>query len=226
MLSKSTLSVAVVLLAFTSLAATATELKTHKQVFSYAVGFQIAQGLKRDKIDIDRKAFNQAVEDVLKGAKPRLTPQEMQAALDKFRQDKIQEQMALAKKNAEASSKFLAANKKKKGVVTLPSGVQYNIIKEGSGPRPKSTDTVTVNYRGSLLNGKEFDSSFKRGQPAELKVDSVIKGWQEILPLMKVGSKWHVVIPADQAYGDRGAGNVIGPDEALVFDIDLLSIKK
>ncbi len=129
------------------------------------------------------------------------------------------------KKNLEAGQAFLEANKKKEGVVTLPSGLQYKIITEGKGKQPKSTDTVVAHYRGTLTNGTEFDSSYKRNEPATFPVAGVIKGWQEVLPLMKEGAKWQVYIPAELAYGPRGAGDVIGPNEVLVFDIELLSVK-
>ena len=129
------------------------------------------------------------------------------------------------KKNLEAGQAFLEANKKKEGVVTLPSGLQYKIITEGTGKQPKSTDTVVAHYRGTLINGTEFDSSYKRNEPATFPVAGVIKGWQEVLPLMKEGAKWQVYIPAELAYGPRGAGDIIGPNEVLVFDIELLSVK-
>ena len=129
------------------------------------------------------------------------------------------------KKNLEAGQAYLEANKKKEGVVTLPSGLQYKIITEGKGKQPKSTDTVVAHYRGTLINGTEFDSSYKRNEPATFPVAGVIKGWQEALPLMKEGAKWQVYIPAELAYGPRGAGDVIGPNEVLVFDIELLSVK-
>jgi FKBP-type peptidyl-prolyl cis-trans isomerase FklB len=137
----------------------------------------------------------------------------------------MEKQEALLKKNLEAGQAFLEANKKKEGVVTLPSGLQYKIITEGKGKQPKSTDTVVAHYRGTLTNGTEFDSSYKRNEPATFPVAGVIKGWQEVLPLMKEGAKWQVYIPAELAYGPRGAGDVIGPNEVLVFDIELLSVK-
>jgi FKBP-type peptidyl-prolyl cis-trans isomerase FklB len=217
---------AVAVLATASALAAPPQLSTQQQKFSYAVGFQIAQGLKRDGIEIDHKAFSQAVEDVMRGRKPQLTAAEMQAAVQRFREDKAREQAQVAEKNAKAGEAFMAANKKKKGVVTLPSGLQYKVIKAGTGARPKPTDTVVVNYRGALINGQVFDSSYKRGEPATFQVNQVIKGWQEALPLMKEGAKWQVVIPPDLAYGPRGAGSVIGPNETLVFDIELVSIKK
>ena len=129
------------------------------------------------------------------------------------------------KKNLEAGQAFLEANKKKEGVIALPSGLQYKVITEGKGKQPKSTDTVVAHYRGTLTNGTEFDSSYKRNEPATFPVAGVIKGWQEALPLMKEGAKWQVYIPAELGYGPRGAGAIIGPNEVLIFDIELVSVK-
>jgi len=154
-----------------------------------------------------------------------MSPEDMHAAVQDH-QKKEQEKMESAtKKNLETSQAFLDANKKKEGVVTLPSGLQYKVVTEGSGKQPKSSDSVVAHYRGTLINGNEFDSSYKRNEPATFPVAGVIKGWQEALPLMKEGSKWQVYIPPELAYGARGAGNIIGPNEALIFDIELLSIK-
>lgn len=218
------------LIGLTCVAATATASPTHpktdQEKFSYALGFRVAAGLRHDGIELDRRAFVQAINDVLENRQPRLSISDMQDALNRYRAKKIKEQAALAEKNAKAGEAFLAANKKKKGVVVLPSGLQYKIIKNGTGKRPQPTDTVRVNYTGKLINGKVFDSSARHGGPAEFQVNSVIKGWQEILPLMKTGAKWKVYVPADLAYGPRGAGGAIGPNETLIFDIELLSIKK
>jgi FKBP-type peptidyl-prolyl cis-trans isomerase FklB len=207
------------------LSASAEELKTEKQKFSYTVGFQVGQSLKRDGLELDVKAFSQAVEDVLSGAQPQLSMDQMKAAINTFREKQMEEKRALAEKNKKEGEAFLAANKKKKGVKTLPDGLQYQVIKAGTGATPKATDTVEVNYRGTLLDGKEFDSSYKRGKPTTLQVGGVIKGWQSALEHMKVGGKWKVWVPSDLAYGERGAGNVIGPNETLVFEIELLDIK-
>ena len=196
-----------------------------KQKFSYTVGFQIGQNLKRQNLDIDTKAFAQGAQDAISNAKPRLKTEEMQAAIQSQQKKEMEKQEALLKKNLEAGQAFLEANKKKEGVVTLPSGLQYKIITEGKGKQPKSTDTVVAHYRGTLTNGTEFDSSYKRNEPATFPVAGVIKGWQEVLPLMKEGAKWQVYIPTELAYGPRGAGDVIGPNEVLVFDIELLSVK-
>jgi FKBP-type peptidyl-prolyl cis-trans isomerase FklB len=131
----------------------------------------------------------------------------------------------MGEKNKKEGEAFLAANKKKEGVITLPSGFQYKAIKEGTGKTPKATDTVTVNYRGTLIDGTEFDSSYKRGQPATFRVNGVIAGWTEALQLMKEGSKWELFIPANLAYGERGAGAAIGPNAVLIFEVELISVK-
>lgn len=198
---------------------------TDKQKFSYAVGFQIAQGLRHDGLVLDADAFAQAVRDVLAEQPPRLSMEEMSDAIEKFQQQQAAERTARAEKALKAGQDFLAANKGKPGVVTRPSGLQYQVIKDGSGKSPAATDTVEVNYRGTLLDGTEFDSSYKRGQPVSFPVNQVIQGWQEVLPLMKVGAHWKVFIPASLAYGERGAGANIGPNETLVFEIELLGIK-
>jgi len=201
--------------------------KTEKQRLSYAIGTQVGRSLKQQGFtDIDPSAMSQAIADVLSGSELKVSQKDMQEAVMNFQVKKAAEKKAEAKVNKEAGEKFLAKNKKKKGVKVTKDGIQYEVIKEGKGEKPKATDTVTVNYAGSLINGKEFDSSYKRGKPASFQVNGVIKGWTEILQMMPVGSKWHVVIPSDLAYGEHGAGGVIGPDETLIFDIELLSIKK
>lgn len=199
--------------------------KTDKQKFSYTAGYQIGQNLKRQNLDLDSKAFNQGATDAITNAKPRLKPEEMQAAVQNQQKKDMEKQAEVAKKNLEAGQAFLEANKKKDGVVALASGLQYKVVTEGKGKQPKSTDTVVAHYRGTLINGTEFDSSYQRNEPASFPVAGVIKGWQEALPLMQEGAKWQVYIPADLAYGPRGAGAAIGPNEALVFDIELLSVK-
>lgn len=212
--------------AYTAAAVGAEEgLSTDQQKFSYTVGFQIAQNIKQRGLDIDVKALTQAIEDQLSGKPPRITMAEMQAAMAAFQAKQMEERMALATKNQQAGDTFLAENKKKDGVVALASGLQYKVIQEGKGKKPAASDTVVVHYRGTLINGKEFDSSYSRGQPAEFQVGGVIQGWQEALQLMPVGSKWQVIIPADLAYGPRGAGDSIGPNETLVFEIELVEIK-
>ncbi|HEX8765628.1 MAG TPA: FKBP-type peptidyl-prolyl cis-trans isomerase, partial [Candidatus Acidoferrum sp.] len=169
------------------------------------------------------------IKDVLTGDKQAMTDQDaqetlkaLQAGMRKAQDDKANQ---LGEANKKEGEEFLAANKTKEGVTTLPDGLQYKILQEGSGPKPTASDSVTVNYRGTLLNGTEFDSSYKRGQPATFSVGQIIKGWNEALQLMPVGSKWQLFIPSDLAYGARGAGRDIGPNAALVFEVELLSIQ-
>ncbi|MDH5649115.1 MAG: FKBP-type peptidyl-prolyl cis-trans isomerase [Gammaproteobacteria bacterium] len=201
------------------------ELTSDEQKFSYAVGFQMGQNLKHQNLDLDTAALSQAIKDVLADKEPQVTKEEMQAAIQVFQQKKMKEREDLAITNKEAGEKFLEENKKKADVKVLPSGVQYKVIEEGTGRKPKPTDMVVVHYRGTLIDGTEFDSSYKRQEPATFAVNGVIKGWQEIIPMMKEGAKWHVAIPADMAYGPRGAGGLIGPNATLVFEINLLGIK-
>ncbi len=202
----------------------AADLKSDKAKFSYAVGVQVALSLRHDGPHFDVDALTQAIEDVLAGAPLKLSPEEMQQAFNAFQAKRQEERRQLAAENARKGKAFLAANGRKSGVVTLPSGLQYQVIKEGKGEKPKLSDAVVVNYRGTFIDGEEFDSSYKRGEPATFTVGQVIQGWQEVLPLMPVGSHWKVFIPAELAYGERGAGNDIGPNETLVFDIELLAI--
>lgn len=201
------------------------KLKTEKQKFSYAVGLQIGQSLLRQGVDLDVNAFTLAIQDVVHGVQPRLTMEELKSVLQTQQKKLIAEHAALARKNAAAGKKFLAENKTKKGVVEMPSGLQYEVLKKGNGKKPGKSSIVTVNYRGTLIDGREFDSSARHGRPATLEVDKVIKGWQEVLPMMSVGSKWRIFVPPQLAYGDRGAGQVIGPDETLIFDIELLKVQ-
>ena len=206
--------------------ASATELKTEKQKLSYIIGYQVGFNLKREGTEIDPSLLAEAVQDALNGAEPKLSREDMQATMKAVQQRKIKEQKAMLEKNEEAGQEFLAANKKKQGVVELPSGLQYKVIKAGTGNQPKADDTVTVNYKGTLINGKQFDSSYDRGQPATFPINGVIQGWQEALQLMKEGGKWEIYVPAKLAYGARGAGSDIGPGETLIFDVELLEIKK
>src|SRR5450631_3026313 len=207
-------------------------LKTRKEKFSYALGMNIGSGLgtnlKKQSVEVDTNLVSQGLKDSMAGAKTRLTQEEAQAVLtevqneiNKQRQEKAQEAGTKNKTEGEA---YLAANKSKEGVVTLPSGLQYKILTAGTGPKPAASDTVVCNYRGTLVNGTEFDSSYKRGQPLTFPVGGVIKGWTEALQLMPVGSKWQLFIPPDMAYGDRGAGGDIGPGETLIFEVELISI--
>ena len=209
-------------------------LKTPEDKFSYAIGMKtgerMAESFKKQSVPFDPAILARGVKDALSGSKTLLTDEEaqtaikaVQEAIGKQQQEKMQEASAANKKEGES---FLAANKGKDGVVTLPSGLQYKILTAGTGPKPTAADTVVCNYRGTLINGTEFDSSIKRGQPATFPVTGVIKGWTEALQLMPVGSKWQLFIPSDLAYGDRGAaGGEIGPGATLIFDVELLSIQ-
>jgi FKBP-type peptidyl-prolyl cis-trans isomerase FklB len=185
--------------------------------------------LHRQSIQVDPKILAQGLSDALAGNKMLLTDQEAQAVLTQLQQQmraaQMQKMQALAATNKQEGEAFLASNKTKEGVVTLPSGLEYKILQAGTGPKPTANDLVVCNYRGTLINGTEFDSSYKRGQPATIPVGHVIKGWTEALQLMPVGSKWQLYIPADLAYGERGAGGDIGPNATLIFDVELLSIK-
>jgi FKBP-type peptidyl-prolyl cis-trans isomerase FklB len=204
-------------------------LKTEKEKLSYSLGANVGQNVKSNNLDIDAEIFARAIKDALTGSKPLLSDEEMKTALQDFQQKMRQKQLAalqeLGAKNKKDGEAFLAANKKKQGVVTLPSGLQYKIIKAGTGKKPTVNDTVVAHYTGTLINGKEFDSSVRRGEPATFPLGGVVKGWQEVLPLMQTGSKWQVFIPANLAYGETGAGQAIGPNETLVFEIELISIK-
>jgi FKBP-type peptidyl-prolyl cis-trans isomerase FklB len=204
-------------------------LNTDKDKVSYAIGMNIGTAMKRDGVDVDTAILLRGLNDVLAGGKPLLTDQEAQATLTALQADLRQKQelkqQQLADTNKKEGEAFLASNKTKEGVVTLPSGLQYKILQEGTGPKPAVTDTVTVNYRGTLLDGTEFDSSYKRGQPTPVAVGRIIKGWTEALQLMPVGSKWQLFIPPDLAYGPRQAGPTIGPNSTLVFEVELVSIQ-
>jgi FKBP-type peptidyl-prolyl cis-trans isomerase FklB len=205
------------------------KLTTQKDKVSYAIGFNIGQSMKKDSLDIDPNIVARGLKDATTGAKPLMTDEEVKTVMTEFRTEMMNKKQAEAQHVGEANKlagqQFLAANKSKEGVVTLPSGLQYKILKQGTGPKPTASDTVVTNYRGTLLNGTEFDSSYKSGQPATFPVGQVIKGWTEALQLMPVGSKWQLFIPADLAYGERSPGAEIGPNSTLVFDIELLSIQ-
>jgi len=201
-------------------------IKTDAQKFGYAVGYQIGQNLKNQGLgDVDVKALSQAITDVLKEQKLKLSMDEMQKAVQGKQEKMLAERNAKGDKAKEAGAKFLAENKKKPGIVTLESGIQYKVITEGKGQKPTLNDTVVAHYRGTLIDGTEFDSSYKRGEPATFPLNGVIKGWQDVLPLMAEGSKWQVFIPSDLAYGERGAGANIGPNETLIFDIELVKVQ-
>jgi len=214
--------------------ATPLVLKTQKEKASYAIGMNLGNGLKenmkKSDVDINTDILLRGFKDALNGSKPLLTDAEAQSVMSVFQTDlnKHVKEMhdAAAAKNSSEGAAFLAANKAKPGVVTLPSGLQYKIITEGAGPKPTASDTIVCNYKGSLIDGTEFDSSFKRGQPATIPVGRVIKGWTEAMQLMPVGSKWQLFIPPSLAYGEAGTnGGPIGPNATLIFEVELLSIQ-
>ena len=206
------------------------ELKSQKEKVSYAIGMNIGANMAKDSLDLDYAAFMQGIKDAsVDSSKQLMNMADVQKTMMTWQQEmqtkQMEKQHALAEKNQQEGDKFLAENKNEPGVITLPSGLQYKVITEGNGPRPKKDQTVLANYVGTLINGQEFDSSQKHGQPAEFSVGGVIPGWTEALQLMKVGSKWKIFVPAKLAYGDRGAGALIAPGTTLIFEIELLSIK-
>jgi len=206
-------------------------LKNQKDKVSYAIGLNIgrnlANDLKKQLIDIDSNLLTRGIQDALAGAKPLLTDQEIQETMVAFQKEMMARWEEVGKKNKVDGETFLAENKKKEGVKTLPSGLQYKVIKAGTGKKPKADDTVTVNYRGTLINGTEFDSSYKRGQPATFPVSGgIIAGWTEALQRMGEGAKWELFIPSNLAYGERGTSGIIGPNATLIFEIELVSIKQ
>jgi FKBP-type peptidyl-prolyl cis-trans isomerase FklB len=201
--------------------------KDKKEKTGYSIGVNIGADMKRMSIEIDADMVAQGIKDIFMG-KLKLSDEEIRSTLtdlNKEMQSKEGERLKiLGEKNKKEGEAFLAENKKKEGVITLPSGLQYKVIKDGTGKAPTATDTVTTNYRGTLIDGTEFDSSYKRGQPASFPVNGVIPGWTEALQLMKTGSKWQLFIPSNLAYGERGPG-AIGPNAVLVFEIELISVK-
>ncbi len=204
-------------------------IETDKQKLSYAWGFSIGQVILRDfgaKLDdLDRAAISQALQDVVNQNKPAMEVAEIQAVLQAQQQKDTAEQQATANAASERGDAFLKQNGARDGVITTDSGLQYEVLAEGAGAQPTEEDTVVVHYRGTLIDGTEFDSSYKRDNPAEFPLTGIIKGWSEALQLMKTGAKWKVAIPSGLAYGPRGAGNAIGPNETLIFEIELLEIK-
>ena len=207
-------------------------LKTEKDKFSYALGMsngkRLAESLRKNSVPFDAAILVRGMKDGMSGGKTLLTDEEAQAALQSVQkevqakqQEKMKDEADVNKKEGEA---FLAANKGKEGVVTLPSGLQYKILKAGTGPKPTASDSVRCNYRGTFINGTEFDSSYKSGQPVTFAVTGVIKGWTEALQLMTVGSKWQLFVPSDLAYGERGRPG-IQPNATLIFEVELLSIE-
>jgi FKBP-type peptidyl-prolyl cis-trans isomerase FklB len=203
--------------------------KSDAEATSYAIGASIGRNFKKDDISLNQKVFVQGLTDALAGSKLKMTEKEFKSVLSSF-QGEMRRKMAANQKdrsikNQQKADEFLAQNGKKPDVVTLPSGVQYKIIKAGTGEKPSESDIVEVNYRGTLLDGTEFDATLP-DKPANLKLAQLIAGWREVMGQMPVGSKWQIYIPAKHAYGERGVGTDIGPNEMLTFDVELLSIKK
>ncbi|MFW6164226.1 MAG: FKBP-type peptidyl-prolyl cis-trans isomerase [Planctomycetota bacterium] len=216
-------------LAAVALAAEPKPLETFEGKVSYCLGLNLGRGLARQKVEIDAETLLRGIEDGLSNAEPALTEAQIQQTMDalqkQMRANAEQRTEALGEKNKAEGKAFLDANAKKEGVKTTDSGLQYKVLEPGTGATPKATDTVSVHYRGTLLDGTVFDSSYKRGKPAEFPVNGVIKGWTEALQLMKVGAKWKLFVPAALAYRERGAGRRIGPNATLIFEVELLDIK-
>ena len=219
------------LLSFAAAAQDAPELKTDKDKFSYALGMNFGENFRKQglELELDPAVFAKAFAESFNGSKTAMTDQEMQALLTAAAQEIRRKQAAQQAEKGEAAQKegeaFLAANKTKEGVVTLPSGLQYKILKAGTGERPTLDDTVVCNYKGTLINGTEFDASEKHGGPLTFPVRRVIAGWTEALQLMPVGSKWQLFVPSNLAYGAQGPGD-IGPNATLIFEVELASIQK
>lgn len=218
-------SALLITLSFVFMSAYAAKVETDTEKLSYSMGIFFGQSVSRQNMDLDTPAFLQAVEDVLNKNELKLDKEEMQQILSDYQKKEQEERATQAVTNKVEGEKYLAENKNKEGVTTLESGLQYKIITAGEGEKPAADSEVVVHYRGTLINGTEFDSSYSRGEPATLGVGQVIKGWQEALQLMPVGSKWQIVVPSNLAYGERGAGGAISPYSTLLFDIELLEIK-
>nr|MBS0020516.1 FKBP-type peptidyl-prolyl cis-trans isomerase [Gammaproteobacteria bacterium] len=202
-------------------------LKDKQDQVSYSVGYQVGGDLKNQGIDFDPEVLIKGIKDALLGAAPVMTPDAMHSTLVTLKQELVAKQEAEQKQTAEENARegeaFLADNAKRDGVIVLPSGLQYQVLVKGSGPKPKATDTVTVHYRGTLIDGTEFDSSFKRNEPAKLQLGRVIAGWSEALQHMSEGAKWKLFVPAQLAYGARGVGP-IPANSTLIFDVELIAV--
>jgi len=228
-MSKAIPSIIISLGLLTSSLLSAGNLKTAEQRASYTIGIQLGTQLMISKDDIDLDALKMGMKDIFSGKKPSLSNDEMRQAMMDYQQIKKKREVAMTAKfsshNKKEGAAYLAANKKKKGVVTLDSGLQYKVLKSGKGKSPKLTDTVVTNYHGTLINGKVFDSSYDRGKAVSFPVNAVIKGWTEALMKMRVGDKWELVIPSNLAYGEQGAPPSITPGATLIFIVELLEIK-
>jgi len=199
-------------------------LQTDKEKLSYTMGQQIGAGIKQDKLDVDTDTLVLGLSHQLNGEESLLSGEEMRAVIEDFQTQMQAQASGVQQKNEEIGAKFLSDNAGKEGVQVLSSGMQYIVLAEGDGEKPAATETVKVQYEGRLINGTVFDSSIKRGEPATFPVNGVIQGWQEALQLRNVGSKWKVFIPSNLAYGENGAGGSIGPNETLIFEMELLAI--
>jgi FKBP-type peptidyl-prolyl cis-trans isomerase len=216
----------VILLAGQAFGAEDQLLKSKKDKISYTIGVASGNNLKQQSIDIDPDIMAKGLKDSMSGGKLLMTDEEMREVMTTFRKEMAIRQLeTMAEKNRKEGDAFLAENRKREGVTTLPSGLQYQVLTEGKGKNPKPTDTVVAHYRGTLLNGTEFDSSYLRQEPASINLDTVIKGWREALPLMKEGAKWRLFIPSDLAYGENGT-SAIEPNSTLIFEVELISVLK
>lgn len=201
---------------------TASELKNQRQKVSYIIGLNAGNFLKQQNYDFDLNSLFAGIEDILAGNTPKLTEEQIGKVMDQFKKNMWDK---LGKKNRQEGIEFLKNNRTRKGVVVTKSGLQYEILKAGTGPKPKISDSVVVHYKGTLLNGKVFDSSYTGGEPITFSLNGVIPGWTEAVQLMKKGAKWKLFIPSNLAYREYGAGKEIGPNSSLIFEIELLDIK-
>ncbi len=202
----------------------ASELETEQQKLSYIFGIQVGQGLVAEGVDVEIDAFSAGIADMLEGNEPKIDMETAQKLAAAYREKKQEEHAKQAQLKQQEGNAFLAENAKAEDVHVTATGLQYKVIEEGSGKSPTAEDKVVAHYKGTLVDGTVFDSSYERDEPATFPVSGVIPGWQEALPLMKEGGKWQIVVPAKLAYGQRGAGKLIGPNETLIFDIELISV--
>jgi FKBP-type peptidyl-prolyl cis-trans isomerase FklB len=226
MKSQLAIGLTILILAFQVSAEENLVLKNEKEKMSYIIGMDIGSNLKRQSIDVDPNILARGIRDALSAAQSLLSEQEIQDTLAAFRKERAAKQEEVAKKNKNDGETFLIANRKKEGVKALASGLQYKVIRAGTGKKPKINDSVTTHYRGTLIDGTEFDNSYKRGQPVSFPVSGVIPGWTEALQLMEEGAKWQLFVPPNLAYGERGTGDVIGPNATLIFEIELISVQE
>ena len=230
MTKQSTLVLGFALLTVAAAAQDSSSFSTPKEKVSYALGMQIGSGFRKQGLDLDAASVGKGLADAFSGGKTLLTEDEMRTVLTSAQEEYRKKQAALREEKAQAmlreGEKFLAENKNKEGVVTLPSGLQYKILKQGKGDKPEIDEKVVCNYRGTLLDGTEFDSSAKHNGPATFPVRGVIKGWTEALQMMPAGSKWQLFVPPDLAYGKDGAGQMVPPNATLIFEVELLSVNE